>query len=137
MSKTKLAIAPRKPVSDAVARQFEDALDRSSSGIAGSAIARTPEEPQEGSSSTPKSPAPQKPARPPKPIRNYTPPLSKSIGTRTNPRIRKTDGVKTRSTSVHLPIELARELTLFCADTGWRQSAAIAAAVEEWLERRR
>jgi hypothetical protein len=28
----------------------------------------------------------------------------------TNPRVRKTDGVKTRSTSVHLPIDLAKKL---------------------------
>jgi hypothetical protein len=58
---------------------------------------------------------------------------STGLGTRANPRIRKNDGVKTRSTSVHLPVDLALKLTMYCARFGRRQSEVITQAVDTWL----
>jgi len=55
------------------------------------------------------------------------------IGTLHNPRIRKNDGVRTRSTTVHLPVELAKKLAVHCAMTGRRQSEVITEAVEAML----
>jgi hypothetical protein len=55
------------------------------------------------------------------------------LGTLHNPRVRKTDGVKTRSTTVHLPVELAKKLAVHCAMTGRKQSDVIAEAVEAIL----
>lgn len=55
------------------------------------------------------------------------------VGTLHNPRVRKTDGVHTRSTTVHLPIELATKLAVHCAMTGRKQSEVIAEAVEGLL----
>lgn len=55
------------------------------------------------------------------------------IGTLHNPRVRKTDGVKTRSTTVHLPIQLAQKLAVHCAMTGRKQSEVIAEAMEALL----
>lgn len=52
------------------------------------------------------------------------------VGTLHNPRVRKTDGVKTRSTTVHLPVELAQKLAVHCAMSGRKQSDVIAEAVE-------
>lgn len=55
------------------------------------------------------------------------------VGTLHNPRVRKTDGVKTRSTTVHLPVELAQKLAVHCAMSGRKQSEVIAEAVEAIL----
>jgi len=55
------------------------------------------------------------------------------VGTMHNPRVRKTDGVQTRSTTVHLPIDLAKKLAVHCAMSGRKQSDVIAEAVEAVL----
>jgi len=55
------------------------------------------------------------------------------VGTMHNPRVRKTDGVQTRSTTVHLPIDLAKKLAVHCAMTGRKQSDVISEAVEAVL----
>jgi hypothetical protein len=55
------------------------------------------------------------------------------VGTMHNPRVRKTDGVQTRSTTVHLPVELAKKLAVHCAMTGRKHSDVIAEAVESLL----
>jgi hypothetical protein len=55
------------------------------------------------------------------------------VGTMHNPRVRKTDGVQTRSTTVHLPIDLAKKLAVHCAMSGRKQSEVIAEAVDGLL----
>jgi hypothetical protein len=60
-----------------------------------------------------------------------------TLGTVKNPRIRKRDGVATRSTSIHFPVDLAFELTMYCAQTGLGQSEAVTEAVAEYLRSRR
>lgn len=55
------------------------------------------------------------------------------VGTMHNPRVRKTDGVKTRSTTVHLPVELAKKLAVHCAMSGRKQSEVIGEAVGRLL----
>lgn len=130
MTKKNLSIAPRKPVSEDAARRLEEQLERKSDGVAG---ATAPElellppaaPPQFGSLRTSPSAKGKKPAPPPK----------TGPGTRANPRVRKGDGVKTRSTSIALPVDLALELTVYCARNGMRQSEAVTHAVREWLER--
>lgn len=53
-------------------------------------------------------------------------------GTRQSPRMRS-DGQAMRSTTVHLPVELAEKLAVHCAKTGKRQSAVIATLLEKHL----
>lgn len=55
------------------------------------------------------------------------------VGTMHNPRVRTTDGVKTRSTTVHLPIELGTKLAVHCAMTGRRLSDVMAEALRTFL----
>jgi len=43
------------------------------------------------------------------------------------------DGTRTRSTTVHLPIDLAKRLAIHCAETGTRQSEIVVAALAEYL----
>jgi hypothetical protein len=149
VSKPRLAIAPRKPVPEADARRLEELLERKSDAIAGG----TPASQQDASSAptpsvdlyaaeAPRSaPAKQQRTTAEGPARARKSRISEipltGIGTRANPRVRKLDGVKTRSTSVHLPIELALELTMHCARAGLRQSEVITQALEDWLERER
>jgi hypothetical protein len=55
------------------------------------------------------------------------------VGTLRNPRERKSDGVLTRSTTVHLPVELAQKLAVHCAMSGRKQSEVMAEAIESLL----
>lgn len=134
-SKPKLAIAPRKPVDELAARQLEEALERRSDGIAGASQSnvqskvtesgpprsrRSEIAPKGKTTSATSSPTPSVP--------------NTGLGTRANPRERKSDGVKTRSTSIHLPIDLGLRLTMYCARNGRRQSEIVALAVEKWLD---
>lgn len=142
-SKPKLAIAPRKPVDELAARQLEEALERRSDGIAGASQSNlAPGLPKDVQSKVTES-------GPPRSRRSEIAPKGKTtsatssptpslpntgLGTRANPRERKSDGVKTRSTSIHLPIDLGLRLTMYCARNGRRQSEIVALAVEKWLD---
>ncbi len=54
-------------------------------------------------------------------------------GSWSNPRIRR-DGVATRATSVHLPIDLAEELEAMRFKTNRRLSDLIAEGMRQWLK---
>lgn len=131
--KPKILIAPRKPVSEDAARKLEEALERKSGGVAGSGappdLELVPPETPEVLPKVERNNA----ARGRKAASSTLP--STGPGSRTNPRVRKVDGVKTRSTSVHLPVDLALELTVYCARNGLRQSEAVTRAVRDWLSR--
>lgn len=146
MSKPKIPVAPRKPVDESAARLLEEALERKSEGIAGgsqnnlalvpSPDARAHEITEDKSTQrprksdgSPKSKIKSAPASPSAPAQPNT-----GLGTRANPRVRKTDGIKTRSTSIHLPIDLGLRLTMFCARNGRRQSEIVALAIAAWLD---
>lgn len=147
MTKPRLEIAPRaprKPVDDNVARKIEEALERKSEGIAGvahSLVHVPPASPSHAEVAEDKTSTLRprnsdvaakgkgKPATAPLPAAANT-----GLGTRANPRVRKTDGIKTRSTSIHLPIDLGLDLTMFCARHGRRQSEIVALAVRKWLD---
>lgn len=53
-------------------------------------------------------------------------------GTLNNPR-RRADGVKTRATTVHLPIDLLRKLSVHAAERGVRLSQVVTEAVRVHL----
>jgi hypothetical protein len=143
---------PRKPntLSEEAARKLEDAIAAKGEGVAGlaaEALAPVQEAPppvvvaapvveEELAESIVEAP----------PARNTVSSRARSatksrvrelpttgVGTMHNPRVRKTDGVKTRSTTVHLPVELAKKLAVHCAMSGRKQSEVIAEAVEALL----
>lgn len=58
---------------------------------------------------------------------------SRGSGTRKDPRIRK-DGTAMRSTTVHLPVGLAKRLAVHCTVEEKRQSEVIADAVTAYLD---
>jgi hypothetical protein len=80
-------------------------------------------------------------SRPAAPTRKRAPVTTRSYGmveknrhgTHEEPYVRK-DGIKTRATTMHLPVDLLRELAVHCAQTGSRQSEIIAAAIEAYLK---
>lgn len=157
MSKT-FSLNPRKPLSEEDARKIEEAIAAKGEGIAGSepvsSEAREPvssraHEPMslesdavrastiERPDSTGDKPPLQEPKNSPRPrtpsgkrVREV--PVT-GVGTLHNPRVRKADGVQTRSTTVHLPVELAKKLAVHCAVNGRRQSEVIAEAVQAML----
>lgn len=142
MTKPRIAIAPRKPVDENVARKIEEALERKSEGVAGVAHNLVQVVPPSALS---RDVAEDKPLKPRKSevaakgkSKSESSPLpaaaNTGLGTRANPRERKTDGIKTRSTSIHIPIDLGLRLTMFCARNGRRQSEIIALAVTSWLD---
>jgi hypothetical protein len=55
------------------------------------------------------------------------------FGTQAKPYIRA-DGQATRSTSIHLPVELYRRLRIAAATRGVHMSAIIAEALGDWFE---
>ena len=55
-------------------------------------------------------------------------------GSWANPRIRACDGVATRATSVHLPIDLAKQLDAVRLKTHRRLSDLIAEGMRQWLK---
>jgi hypothetical protein len=59
--------------------------------------------------------------------------LTTQEGTMRNPRTRK-DGVETRATTVHMPIELAARVNEIRARSGHRFSEVVVEAVEAWLQ---
>lgn len=135
--------APRKQVDESVAQKIEEALERKSEGIAGVADSLVQVPPASSGQAVVDEDNPPplrsrksglavkgkaKPASSPLPAAANT-----GLGTRANPRERKTDGIKTRSTSIHIPIDLGLKLTMYCARNGRRQSEIVALAVEEWL----
>ena len=56
-------------------------------------------------------------------------------GTMSTPHVRK-DGLETRSTTIHFPVELHQQLRMRAAADGRRISEMVAEAVHEWLARR-
>ena len=134
MTKPKLAIAPRKPVSESAAQKLEEELERKSEAIAG-ATAPNPSPTSDGSKPILVQRKHASKPVPPAKTAQTSAQQSPGVGTRANPRIRKIDGVETRSTSVHLPIELGLRLTMFCARNGRKQSEVLTTAVAELLDR--
>ncbi len=65
-----------------------------------------------------------------------TPPMAPvpGPGSWANPRIRARDGVATRATSVHLPIDLAKQLDAVRLKTHRRLSDLIAEGMRQWLK---
>ncbi len=154
-------INPRKPntLSEEAVRKLEEAIAAKGEGVAGQAAAVVTPQTHELASST-DTPTEVIPALVPveaapavidapavTPVRNAVSSRARSatksrarelpttgVGTMHNPRVRKTDGVQTRSTTVHLPVELAKKLAVHCAMTGRKQSDVIAEAVEAVLQ---
>jgi hypothetical protein len=152
---------PRKPntLSEEAARKLEAAIEAKGEGVAGQTAAAVALQAHELTSSVeaqaaaPAEPEPvaeaapalELPAAPPPArnavssrVRNVTKSRARElpttgVGTMHNPRVRKTDGVQTRSTTVHLPIDLAKKLAVHCAMSGRKQSDVIAEAVEAVL----
>ena len=153
---------PRKPntLNEEAARKLEEAIAAKGEGVAGQADALVVPQVHELTSSAvapvEAASAPvlveaapavaEVPAVAPAPVRNAVSSRARSVtksrarelpttgvGTMHNPRVRKTDGVQTRSTTVHLPVELAKKLAVHCAMTGRKQSDVIAEAVEAVL----
>lgn len=153
---------PRKPntLNEEAARKLEEAIAAKGEGVAGQAGAAVAPQAHELTSSAEapaevvSAPVPVEaapavvdvPAVAPVPVRNAVSSRARSatksrarelpttgVGTMHNPRVRKTDGVQTRSTTVHLPVELAKKLAVHCAMTGRKQSDVIAEAVEAVL----
>ncbi len=56
-----------------------------------------------------------------------------AVGTMGNPR-RRRDGVRTRTTSLHVPLELSQQLRMHCAATGRRQNDVIIRALTAYLD---
>ena len=52
-------------------------------------------------------------------------------------RVRKTDGAEMRATTVHLPVDLARRLAVYCAENDRKLSDIVAEAVTSLLDHRR
>jgi hypothetical protein len=153
---------PRKPntLSEEAARKLEAAIEAKGEGVAGQTAAAVALQAHELTSSAeaqavvPAEPEPvaaeaapvlELPAAP-APVRNAASSRARNVtksrarelpttgvGTMHNPRVRKTDGVQTRSTTVHLPIDLAKKLAVHCAMSGRKQSDVIAEAVEGLL----
>lgn len=71
-----------------------------------------------------------------KPVSPQAHELTTSSGSWQNPRIRK-DGVATRTTTVHLPLDLASKLDEVRIRTHRRLSDLLTEAAREWLARRR
>lgn len=55
-------------------------------------------------------------------------------GTMATPHVRR-DGLETRSTTIHFPVELHQELRMRAAADGRRISEMVAEAVQQWLHR--
>ena len=73
----------------------------------------------------------RKPASPRR--RREAPPSAARSGTQAEPYVRATDGQATRSTTVHLLIELHQKLRMEAAKRGEHMSAIIAEAVRMWF----
>jgi hypothetical protein len=58
-------------------------------------------------------------------------------GTQAEPYRRARDGQVTRSTTVHLPVDLLQQLRMQAATREVHMSAIVADAVRDWLERER
>lgn len=157
MSKT-FSLNPRKPLSEEEARKIEEAIAAKGEGIAGNEpvssearelvssracepasstteqvgapVAEHPSSTAERASpqSTKSSQRPRIPS-----VKRVREAPVTGVGTLHNPRVRKADGVQTRSTTVHLPVELAKKLAVHCAVNGRRQSEVIAEAVQAIL----
>lgn len=157
MSKT-FSLNPRKPLSEDEARKIEEAIAAKGEGIAGNEPTtsrvhdivssrahesvslkneRIAEPPAEYAEKAVEKPHPQGAKGSARPRasggkRAGELPIT-GVGTMHNPRVRKVDGVQTRSTTVHLPVELAKKLAVHCAVNGRRQSEVIAEAVQAML----
>lgn len=57
-------------------------------------------------------------------------------GTQAEPYVRARDGQATRSTTIHLPVELHQRLRMEAASREIHMSAIVAEAVSAWLKRR-
>jgi hypothetical protein len=57
-------------------------------------------------------------------------------GTQAEPYVRARDGQATRSTTIHLPVELHQRLRMEAASREVHMSAIVAEAVSTWLKRR-
>ena len=128
-------LRPSAPVPDDIARRLEAAAEAQGNGVAGARDFGAP--PSEAV-----EPAPPAPAPPPPPPRPTVPKKAAKgaaasatiagAGTLKVPRERK-DGVQTRSTSIHLPVDLGRRVKMYCAQNDMRQNEVIIEALEAFL----
>lgn len=162
MNKPAFALGPRKPISEDAARRLEAVIAAKGEGVAGQGerlpvlIDREEATPQPLVVAPPLETDLVEPASVELP--DVTTPVSQvheltssrprgttksrnrelpktGVGTLGNPRIRKLDGVRTRSTTVHLPVILATKLAVHCAQLGLKQSEVITQAIEDLLQR--
>jgi hypothetical protein len=160
MTKRALSFGPRKPIDELAARRLEDAIAAKGESVAGQTDAvphpRNPEsvdpiaaDPQREIGESAKALAGRVVAEAePSPRahelmssrahgsvtpRHHDVPAT-GIGTIHNPRVRKIDGLQTRATTVHLPIDLAIKLTTYCAQNGRKRNDVIIERLEMLLE---
>lgn len=61
-------------------------------------------------------------------------PTSSRSGTHASPYVRASDGTRTRSTTIHLPVDLHQRLKIESAQRGIRMSALIETAVRQYFK---
>lgn len=122
-----LNIKPRTmqgAVPEALARALEDAAEAMGNGVAGSR-GREAVASQAHDEATPQGHEPVASQ-----AREAV--ASQGTGTMHAPRVRK-DGTRTRSTSMHMPIDLGKRLAVYCAERGTKQNDVLVAALERFL----
>lgn len=152
-SNPSLSLKPRglrqsAPVPEDVARRLEAAAEAQGNGVAGARDLPPPAAVEAVTATMTKPIAVAAPAasRPNAKAQTPTTPLDGSshgagshgasgAGTLKVPRERK-DGVQTRSTSIHLPVDLGRRIKMYCAQNDLRQNEVILEAIEEFLRAR-
>lgn len=158
MSSKAFNLAPRKPtaLSEEAARKLEDAIAARGEGVAGAEVAPAQVEPATDSAvsrlhSMPAEASPeserhsrkqaQTPSRRTKEKDKGRASASDAPltgpGTIRNPRLAGRGvnaGVKTRSGTVHLPVELAKKLGVYCAQVDRTKSDVIAEALQAFLD---
>lgn len=126
---------PRRPqrtvVDEDVVRALEARLEAEEQGRALSSPA-----PAAASAPTVIPSSPPAPTRKPREPTQAREPASLQArqGTMSTPHVRK-DGLETRSTTIHFPVELHQQLRMRAAADGRRISEMVAEAVQEWLAR--
>ena len=127
----------KRPVDDEAASRFEAATEAKGAGV----VALHPQPAAEPTSAEPSPCVSPKQVdractvtKEPKPNENAGGSLGQNRrGTLQRPYVRK-DGVATKSTAFHLPIDLVKRLRIAAAVSGHTQSSIAEAAISSWLE---
>lgn len=130
---------PRRPqrtvVDEDVVRALEARLEAEEQGRGVPAPAQPPTVPSHVPPPPPPAvPSPKAFPPPPAQVRDVAS-LQARQGTMATPHVRR-DGLQTRSTTIHFPVELHQQLRMRAAADGRRISEMVAEAVEEWLVKR-